>query len=568
MKPLRDGVLAATLLAVATAAHAAPDAPLSVPAEVRDAEQRRQRVIEQASESTVAIFERSAGNGGSGVIVSEGGLVVTNFHVTAPCGRLMLVGTSDGRVHEAVLLGIDPTGDIALVQLLGDGPYPAATIGDSDRVAVGDEALVVGNPFLLAEDFRPTVTAGVISGVHRYQFPSGTLLEYADCLQTDAAINPGNSGGPLFDGEGRLIGINGRGSFEKRGRVNVGVGYAVSINQVLRFLPGLEAGRIVDHASLGATVVTRGGPRTIVSAIETSSDAFRRGLRAGDEVVSIEGRDTPTANALLNAVGVLPSGWRTRLEFRRDGRLFSEDVRLRDLHAPGELSEAAAKMASESSEPAQPPPADLFESRDGFANYAANRRLTERLLAACRDESIVGHVERVYLDHTSGVRVAVRLTESDAEWTSPRGEYSCDPTKDLASQAAPPAAPGLLGALWVWRCVAAGEEGVLDEVDALGARPWDALGEPHEVLVATHRGLRVEFFLARTTGRLRGIEASRDPSEDTVRIDLRAETSGGPPLLAALVSVGSREFADLTPVLVSGSTSDSAADKASDKERP
>ena len=68
----------------------------------------------------------------------------------------------------------------------------------------------MGNPFLLATDFQPTVTYGIVSGVHRYQFPAGTLLEYTDCLQTDASINPGNSGGPLFDAQGRLIGINGR----------------------------------------------------------------------------------------------------------------------------------------------------------------------------------------------------------------------------------------------------------------------------------------------------------------------------------------------------------------------
>src|SRR4029077_12415455 len=107
-----------------------------------------------------------------------------------------------------------------------------------------------------ATDFHPTVGYGIISGVHRYQYPAGTLLEYADCIQADAAINPGNSGGPLFDAKGRLIGINGRGSFEKRGRVNVGVGYAISINQIRYFLGHLKAGRLVDHATLGARVTS------------------------------------------------------------------------------------------------------------------------------------------------------------------------------------------------------------------------------------------------------------------------------------------------------------------------
>ncbi len=143
---------------------------------------------------------------------------------------------ADGKVYDAVIVGIDPTGDVGLVKLFGRDDFPYAELGDSDRLRAGDWVFAMGNPFLLATDLQPTVTYGIVSGVHRYQFPAGTLLEYADCIQTDASINPGNSGGPLFDAEGRLVGINGRGSFEKRGRVNVGVGYAISINQIKNFL--------------------------------------------------------------------------------------------------------------------------------------------------------------------------------------------------------------------------------------------------------------------------------------------------------------------------------------------
>ncbi|MEM1305701.1 MAG: trypsin-like peptidase domain-containing protein, partial [Planctomycetota bacterium] len=219
-------------------------------------EGRRVAIVNKITPATIAIFNDAGDNGGSGVIISTDGFALTNFHVVAPCGPFMLCGLPDGSLVEAVLVGLDPTGDIALVRLLDDREYPAAELGDSDAVAIGDEAFVAGNPFLLADDFQPTITHGVISGTRRYQYPSGSVLEYADCLQTDAAINPGNSGGPLYDGDGRLVGINGRASFEKRGRVNVGVGYAVSINQVMRFVDQLKTGRIVDHATLGATVRT------------------------------------------------------------------------------------------------------------------------------------------------------------------------------------------------------------------------------------------------------------------------------------------------------------------------
>src|SRR5208283_5409526 len=141
-----------------------------------------------------------------------------------------------------------------------------------------------------------SVCYGIISGVHRYQYPAGTLLEYADCLQTDASINPGNSGGPLFNARGELIGINGRGSFEKRGRVNVGVGYAISINQIKNFLGYLKSGRIVDHATLGASVAADDQGRVLVSDIRETSDAYRRGLRIDDEIISFAGRSITTPN--------------------------------------------------------------------------------------------------------------------------------------------------------------------------------------------------------------------------------------------------------------------------------
>lgn len=535
------------ILLIAASTWAA--APIEVDPEVVAAEQQRIEVIERVSRSTVAIFEASATNGGSGVIVSEDGLVVTNFHVTAPCGALMLVATCDGRVHEAVLLGLDPTGDIALARLLGEGPWPAATLGDSRTVRVGDRAIVVGNPFLLAEDFTPSVSVGVISGVGRYQYPSGSVLEYADCLQTDAAINPGNSGGPLFDRGGRLIGINGRGSFEKRGRVNVGVGYAVSINQVKAFLSHLATGRVVDHASLGATVATRSGPTTIVTAIETGSDAYRRGLRPGDEVVALGGSDTPTANALLNAVGVLPEGWRTGLEYRRDGRLYETEVRLGPLHAPGELLEAMADAMPAPKKKLPGPPKAHYKQREGYANYAAMQSATERLLGQLRQANVSNEpVAWAYTDRLRNEPVTVRLGPDAAEWLAPSGEFACDPGRDLTNQLAPPSAPGLLGTLWMTRCLMGGEEGLLDRVEAFGRLPWNAGGTPCDVLVATHRGLRVELFLDAESGTLRGVEASRDAAEDRVRIAWRGGPSGAWPPAELEIEHGDRRVAALSSV--------------------
>jgi len=227
-----------------------------VPDAVLKAEQHRIAAIDKAMKTAVSVYARGGRGGGSGVVITPDGYALSNFHVAKPAGDYMKCGMADGEVYEAVVVSIDPTGDVALIKLLGRDDFPHTKLADSDQVRVGDWCFAVGNPFLLATDFQPTVTYGLVSGVHRYQYPAGTLLEYADCIQTDASINPGNSGGPLFNADGDLIGINGRGSFEKRGRVNVGVGYAISINQIKNFMGYLRSGRIVDHATLGATVST------------------------------------------------------------------------------------------------------------------------------------------------------------------------------------------------------------------------------------------------------------------------------------------------------------------------
>lgn len=312
------------------------------------AEQRRIEAVDRALPATVCIFVPGGGGGGSGVLISPDGYALTNFHVSSPAGSYMRCGLSDGRIYDAVIIGIDPVGDLALIRLLGRDDFPYAEIADSRKAQVGQWCMVIGNPFLLATNLQPTVTWGILSGVGRYQYPSGTLLEYADCLQTDASINPGNSGGPLFDDSGRLLGIVGRASFEKRGRVNVGVGYAISINQAMNFLGDLHSGRVLDHATLGATVATDpdGGAR--VSNILDSSDAYRRGLRFGHTVVEIDGRSVNTANEVQNVLATLPPQWRVPLVFMDRGQRKSTLVRLANLHGSDELLE---KMAA-----ALPPP--------------------------------------------------------------------------------------------------------------------------------------------------------------------------------------------------------------------
>ena len=301
------------------------------------AEQARIDVVAKAAASVVAIFSGNGQGGGSGVLISPDGYTLSNFHVTSSAGDFMKCGLNDGKLYDAVIVGIDPTGDVALLKLLGRDDFPQATLGDSDKLQVGDWTFAMGNPFLLATDFSPTVTYGIVSGVHRYQYPAGTFLEYADCIQVDTSINPGNSGGPLFNALGELVGINGRGSFDKRGRVNSGAGYAISINQIKMFLDQLKSGRIVDHATLGATVGTSSDRDVVVDNILETSDAYRRGLREGDEIVSFAGRPIGSVNQFKNILGIFPKGWTLPLVYRRDEMKHEIFVELAGVHRQSEL---------------------------------------------------------------------------------------------------------------------------------------------------------------------------------------------------------------------------------------
>ena len=314
-------------------------AEIPVDEDVLAAQALRVEVMQRCAAATVAVFGPDGGGGGSGVLITPDGFALTNYHVSSACGDLMRCGLNDGRVYDAVIVGVDATGDVSLIRLLGREDFPVAPLGDSSTVRVGQWCFAAGNPFVLATNLQPSISMGIISGVNRYQYPAGTLLEYADCLQTDAAINPGNSGGPLFNLAGEIIGINGRCSFEKRGRVNVGVGYAISARQLEYFQEMLASGRLVDHATLGATVSTDDVGRVVVSNILSSSDAYRRGLRYGDEILELANREVRTTNRFKNILGTLPKDWRVPLEIRRDSQRRTLLIRLDGVHTDQELAE-------------------------------------------------------------------------------------------------------------------------------------------------------------------------------------------------------------------------------------
>ncbi len=524
---------------------------------VLEAEQERVSVIERISAPTVAIFDAKGTGGGSGVLIREDGLTVTNFHVAGGVGPFMKCGLNDGNVYDAVIVGIDPTGDVALIQLLGLDDFPVAQIGDSDSLRIGNWVYVVGNPFLLATDFTPTVTYGIVSGVHHYQFPAGTILEYTDCIQVDASINPGNSGGPLFNADGELVGINGRASFEKRGRVNIGAGYAISINQVMNFLDHLQSGRIVDHATLGATVQSLTDGSVVVDGILEQSEAYRRGLRTGDELVSFAGRPIRSVNQFKNILGIYPKGWKRPLVYRREGEKHEIMVRLRALHRRAEL--LSAKNAMQPPPPpgepqppdgpphrpggplpehgpliphAKPPEipeeyADLYEQREGFANYRFNKLHRDRVMdGIARLGEFPAGPWKITGGTLTGDTLAIQLNDQAAALTQAGQPFFQDLDEPFADS--PPGTGGLLAAMHHLRQMLIAPEERFTEFYYLGSEPLDGEGERVDVVIATRGSTTSRWYFRKSDRALLGFDTEVEPDIDPceIRIDEWREFDG------------------------------------------
>ena len=243
-------------------------------------------VTRQVTPAVVGIQTRTGS--GSGVIIRSDGVILTNYHVVGNT-RQVLVNTTDGSEYQGTVLGGDPTIDIAVVQVPANG-LPAAPLGDSDLIEVGQYAIAIGNPL----GFERTVTRGIVSGLNR---ALGRQLD--ELIQTDAAINPGNSGGPLVSSAGQVIGIN---TAVINPGVATGIGFAVPINLARDIAEQLLTTGVVRRAFLGIEYldvtpqmaaqfglpVEQG---IVVMRIGQGTPAAQAGLRQGDIIVELDGAE-------------------------------------------------------------------------------------------------------------------------------------------------------------------------------------------------------------------------------------------------------------------------------------
>jgi serine protease Do len=274
---------------------------------------------------------------GSGFIVRDDGIIVTNAHVVANASRVSVM-RRDGTVHPARVLGTDETNDIAVLDIDAED-LPVATLGNSDGVMIGEWAIAIGNPYgFVLGNAEPTVTAGVISGTGRNLLAqSEGPSAYFDMIQTDASINPGNSGGPLVNADGEVIGVNS--SIYSPSGGSVGIGFAIPINRVRRVVEDLVVHGSVRRPWIGIRMRYPTGDNireaiasgAVISSVTPGSPAARAGLRTGDVILKAGPRVIRNPfdwEARLLDVRV---GENVTLRVRRGSREFDATVRVQDL---------------------------------------------------------------------------------------------------------------------------------------------------------------------------------------------------------------------------------------------
>ncbi|MCB9766130.1 MAG: Do family serine endopeptidase [Alphaproteobacteria bacterium] len=276
----------------------------------------------QAPQGQQAPQERVERSLGSGVIVAQDGVILTNNHVIQGAEEIQ-VTLSDGRSFDAELVGTDPKTDVAVVRLV-DPPddLRLLPLGDSDALRLGEVVLAVGNPFGVGQ----TVTMGIVSAKGRAEVG---IVDYEDFIQTDAAINPGNSGGALVNLRGELVGINT--AILSRSGGYQGVGFAIPTGMARGVMDALMADGRVDRGWLGVEIqdvdadlvaaleLPEGSDGVLVAGVVDDSPAEAIGLERGDVIVSLNDHPVDSVSHLRNAVAAAGADAEVSMEVIRDG---------------------------------------------------------------------------------------------------------------------------------------------------------------------------------------------------------------------------------------------------------
>ncbi len=383
LNPARaDGISSARRTALVKAVEGAKGAVVNINAQ----EVVRRRAADDP-------FELYFGNGrrardevrtslGTGFVFDSTGLVLTNYHVVAQGSRIQIT-MDDGSDYTAKVVGTDPSGDLAVLKIQADGPFPVAPLGTSADLLLGEPTIAIGNPFGLNQ----SVSVGVISALHRTVHAEGR--SYYDFIQTDASINPGNSGGPLLNADGQVIGVCSAIYANAQG-----IGFAIPLDRALRV--GRELARSgelaqafwgFDAEALDADQASALGAKAgaLVTSVEEGSLAAKAGLHRGDTIVKIDAAPVRDADELRFHLRDIPVGTTVTLGILR-------------AREPVEVRLAALPLTAERAQA-------LFEQRTGMQLVeltpqqaeGAGYRSDGKLLA-------IGRLDRGSAAHRAGLR--------------------------------------------------------------------------------------------------------------------------------------------------------------------
>lgn len=293
-------------------------------------------------------FPRENTSIGSGFIISEDGLVVTNQHVVGNNPSELTISLADSTTYNARLIGSDELTDIALLKIDSDRTFPFLEFSDSDKTIVGEWAIALGNPFGLFDDGQPTVTVGVVSAKNRDFRPDpNNPRVYMDMIQTDASINRGNSGGPLLNSEGDVIGIN---TFIYTGGTSagfVGLGFAIPSNRIegiitqlltgghviLDYDPGMEFTSMTEQLIYRYNLPYVQG--LLVTSVNKGGPAFESGVMPGDVILKIGNERVVGEMHAWALLRNYDEGDTMPVELVRENNLYKTEIILRQKRSSG-----------------------------------------------------------------------------------------------------------------------------------------------------------------------------------------------------------------------------------------
>lgn len=267
---------------------------------------------------TIAVQGYSTSTG-SGVVYQADGYIITNNHVvdSASEGGTIKVTLADDTTHSAKIIGTDPSSDLAVIKIDKTGLTPA-TFTDSNTLKVGQPVVAVGAPLGLSN----TVTEGIISTLNRpVTTGDQSQTSFMDAIQTDASINPGNSGGPLVDLAGQVVGINSAiATVSSSSSGNIGVGFAIPSNDVIKVTKQLIATGKAVHPKIGVTVDTSSSDTATLKTVSPDSPAAKAGLKPGDVIIKVNDRKVNTPESLIVALRSVNQDGEVSLTYLQNGQ--------------------------------------------------------------------------------------------------------------------------------------------------------------------------------------------------------------------------------------------------------